>query len=77
MFKFGISLVLFCVIISACGRTVYVDSAHIMDNKYDSEYPSLPTSEYLDEISNSVKLVNIIVSYRVFDFSLKSNIKIK
>jgi Trypsin-like peptidase domain len=67
MFKSCISMILFSIILGSCARTIYVDSQHVVDNKYDSEFPNVPTSEYLEEISNSVKLVNIMVSYRVYD----------
>jgi len=57
--------------LGSCSRTIYVDSHHVVDNKYDSEFPNVPTSEYLEEIGNSVKLVNIMVSYRVYDLPLE------
>jgi len=51
-----------------------VDSGHIIDNKYDSEFPNVPTSDYLEDINNSVKLVNVMVSYHVYDFLLETGV---
>jgi len=66
----GLSLLMFF----SCSRTVYVDSHHVIDNKYDSEFPNVPTSDYLEEISEAVKLVNIMVSYRVYTLPVEAQL---
>jgi len=46
----------------------------LFDGKYDSEFPSRNSSEQLEEISNSIRLVNSIAFYRTFNFLLKDSI---
>ncbi len=59
----------------SCTKTVYIsDNSRIIDGEYDSEFPHLPTTEYLEEINQSVKLVNAIASYRGYDFPLSAGL---
>lgn len=60
---------------SACTRIIYLNSAQVKDNEYDSEFPVLPTTKYLEDINNSVKQVNVIAGYYVYDFSIDSKLK--
>lgn len=61
------------LILTYCTRTVYIsEKTNLRDGQYDSEFPSQPTSEYLEDINRSVKMVNTMSSYRGYEFSLKN-----
>ncbi|MFH0733125.1 MAG: serine protease [bacterium] len=62
--KFSFLLV-FILIVSSCS-TFIRDSVYptLSDFKYDSEFPYKNCSSQLEEISNSVRLVNVIAYYR-------------
>ena len=75
MFKFIFIVTVLYFLILGCTKIIYLDSKHIKDNKYDSEFPNVPTTEYLEIISNSVKLVNVMASYRMYELSFESGIK--
>jgi len=77
MLKSFIFLTLLSMFILNCTKMVYVDSRHVIDNQYDSEFPNVPTSDYLEEINNSVKLVNIMVRYHVYDIPLEEKLTTK
>ncbi len=54
-----------------CTKTVYIsDNNRIVDGAYDSEFPHIPTVDYLENINESVKLVNAMASYRGYDLPL-------
>ena len=44
------------------------------DGQYDSEFPSAPTSPYLDKIVQSVKMISILTFYKGYEFLLKDSI---
>ncbi len=44
------------------------------DGQYDSEFPSAPTSPYLDRIVKSVKMISILTFYKGYEFLLKDSI---
>ena len=46
----------------------------ITDGQYDSEFPSKPTSPYLDKIVKSVKMVSILTFYKAYQFNLSDSI---
>lgn len=51
-----------------------LETDQIKDGKYDSEYPRLPASEYLEELADAVKLVSILTFYESYDFKFESKI---
>ncbi len=51
-------------------------SPHFADGQYDSEFPSSPTSPYLDKIIKSVKMVSILTFYKAYEFNLKDSVTI-
>ena len=73
MLRYFLILLLLLLFLN-CSKTVFVDSDHIIDNKYDSEFPNVPTSDYLEDINKSVMLVNVMVSYHVYDFLLEKGV---
>lgn len=50
--------------------------SQIIDGQYDSEFPSKPTSPYLDKIVQSVKMVSILTFYKAYEFNLRDSITI-
>ncbi len=46
-----------------------VSRAPVVDGKYDSEFPSSPTSSYLERIAESVQRLNSIAYYKTYFFS--------
>ncbi len=46
----------------------------VQDNKYDSEFPTKPTSAYLSRIIESVKMVSTLTFYKAYDFALKDSV---
>jgi hypothetical protein len=68
---------------SSCTKKIYdVVYPTLNDGRYDSEFPYKNASEQLEEISNSVKMLNYIVYYKAYLFSdnqkvLQSDIKNK
>ena len=70
--KYFLSVIAVCVSLSACTRTIYISEKSIIhDAEYDSEFPSQPTSDYLEDINNSVKMVNTMSSYHGYEFTMK------
>lgn len=74
MLKICVLTIILGFLILACTKTVYVDTSHIKDNQYDSEFPVFPTAQYIEEISNSVKLINVVTGYRVYHLPSESRI---
>ena len=52
-------------------QTAYPD---LYDGKYDSEFPYRSSSEQLEEISNTIRLVNSIAFYRTYNFEKRDSI---
>lgn len=46
----------------------------LFDGKYDSEFPYKSSSEQLEEISNTIRIVNSIAFYRTYNFERNDNI---
>lgn len=60
------------IFLNACTRTIYISEKSIIhDGEYDSEFPSQPTSDYLEDINRSVKMVNTMSSYHGYEFTMK------
>ncbi len=55
-------------------RTAYPD---LFDGNYDSEFPYRNSSEQLEEISNTIRLVNSIAYYRTYNFEPSDSITIE
>lgn len=72
-----LSILLSCLFLfNNCYRKIYqLESNHIQDGKYDSEFPSLPCSQELEDIAQSVKLVSILAFYESYDLPENSKIK--
>jgi hypothetical protein len=52
------------------------DYPNLYDGKYDSEFPYRNSSEQLEEISNTISLVNSIAFYRTYHFEINDSITI-
>ena len=63
------------LIITGCQRKIIrLEINQIKDGKYDSEFPMVPVSEYLEEITESVKLISILVFYEGYDFKREKEV---
>lgn len=68
--------ILILSLLSGCislGKTV-VTGSQITDGRYDSEFPSTPTSKELNKIISSVKLINSLTFYKQYFFALSDSI---
>ncbi|MFA7290002.1 MAG: serine protease [Melioribacteraceae bacterium] len=65
-----ILLIIAALFFQSCSSMIY-DSAYpaLKDGKYDSEFPYRSSSEQLEKISNSIKLLNCIVFYKSYIFN--------
>jgi len=54
-------------------KTAYPD---LYDGKYDSEFPYRSSSEQLEKISNTIRLVNSIAFYRTYHFEKEDSITV-
>jgi hypothetical protein len=74
-------LVLFIVLLAAllslsCGTSVYREVyPTLMDGKYDSEFPYRGCSAQLEEIGESVRMINAIAYYRTYTFDAGERIR--
>ena len=68
-----ITLLISCTSEREIQKAVYPD---LFDGKYDSEFPYRNSSEQLENISNTVRLVNSIAFYRTYNFELSDRITI-
>ncbi len=79
-FKKTISTILFILLLiflTGCTKKIYdVVYPTLNDGKYDSEFPYRNASDKLEEISNSVKMLNYIAYYKTFLFNENQNILI-
>jgi hypothetical protein len=58
------------IVQTSCTKKIYdVVYPTLNDGRYDSEFPYKNASEQLEEISNSVKMLNYIVYYKAYLFS--------
>ena len=73
LFKRLIPIMLLCmqfIVQLSCTKKIYdVVYPTLNDGRYDSEFPYRNASEQLEEISNSVKMLNYIVYYKTYLFS--------
>ncbi|KAA3610384.1 MAG: serine protease [Calditrichaeota bacterium] len=70
-----ILLSLLLIFVLSCSKTVFVsDNTRIIDGEYDSEFPHIPTTGYLEEITQYVKLVNAMAGYKGYDLPLKNGL---
>ena len=64
------------LIFLSCGTSVYREVyPTLMDGKYDSEFPYRGCSAQLEEIGESVKMVNSIAYYRTYTFDAAKQIR--
>lgn len=65
------------ILINACSSTSVYDKVYptLNDGRYDSEFPYRNSSAQLEEISNSVKLVNSIAFYTSYLFNESDRIR--
>lgn len=60
---------------SSCSADVYEKVyPTLLDGKYDSEFPYNSAHKQLEEISNSIRLINCVAFYTRYDFDFKSQI---
>ena len=60
----------------SCGTSAYREVyPTLIDGKYDSEFPYRGCSEQLEEIGESVKMVNSIAYYRTYTFGASERIR--
>ena len=60
----------------SCGGSVYREVyPTLMDGKYDSEFPYRGCSTQLEEIGESVKMINAIAYYRTYTFDAAERIR--
>jgi hypothetical protein len=58
------------LLLSACSSSVYRDVyPTLMDGRYDSEFPYRGCSKQLEEISETVQMLNCIAYYRTYPFT--------
>ena len=59
----------------SCTKEIhYIKDEVFKDGKYDSEFPGKPTTDALDEIMSSVKLLSTIAFYESFEFDPASQL---
>ncbi|MBI9071927.1 MAG: trypsin-like peptidase domain-containing protein [Melioribacteraceae bacterium] len=75
-FKIVLSILTISILIISCKPIIYnVAYPTLDDGKYDSEFPYKSSSKELEEISNSVKLLNCMAFYESYIFRKESKIK--
>ena len=71
-------LLLVCLLSLSCSTTSYRDVyPMLIDGKYDSEFPYRGCSEQLEQISESVRMINCIAYYKSLVFPLEAKVRIK
>jgi hypothetical protein len=69
--------IIYALSISGCTKEIlHVKDVEFKDGEYDSEFPVKPTSDGLDEIMSSVKLISTIAFYESFEFDVTSQLKV-
>lgn len=77
MFRYLLLISLIIVLVS-CKAAIYeVAYPALSDGRYDSEFPYKSSSEQLEEITNSVKLLNCVAYYKSYIFDYESAIRKK
>ncbi len=65
------------IIQTSCTKKIYdVVYPTLSDGRYDSEFPYRNSSKQLEEIANSVKMLNYIAYYKAYYFNENQNINI-
>lgn len=72
--KFILYLFVVIILIACQSESIKQDTTGKNDGQYDSEFPVLPTSSYIEEISESVYLTSIMAFYQSHFFSRESRI---
>jgi hypothetical protein len=63
------------LLLSACSSSVYRDVyPTLMDGHYDSEFPYRGCSKQLEEISETVQMLNCIAYYRTYPFAFSEQV---
>jgi len=74
LFEFTVFMLLSCLLLN-CTREIHrIEPVEVKDGLYDSEFPTKATSESLEKIFKSVKLLSTIAFYESFEFSEESAI---
>ncbi|MFA5806424.1 MAG: serine protease [Melioribacteraceae bacterium] len=65
--------------ILSCSSTSILDKVYptLSDGKYDSEFPYKNSSQQLEEVSNSIRLINSIAFYESYVFDQKNKMTLK
>lgn len=65
--------------ILSCSSTSILDKVYptLSDGKYDSEFPYKNSSQQLEEVSNSIRLINSIAFYESYVFDQKNKLTLK
>ena len=75
MYRYSILLLVLTIIVSCFTREVSVEKSDIVqDNKYDSEYPSIPVGNEIEKIIATVKLVSSLSFYKQYYFTSEQKI---
>lgn len=59
-----------------CRVTTVNDGQPVADNKYDSEYPSSSISNKIEELSRSIKKIDVIAFYATYYFGTEDSISV-
>ncbi len=54
--------------------TAVQENRHYVDGRYDSEFPVSPTSKYLKQITQTVRLITSLTFYKTYAFSMEQAI---
>ena len=70
------AMFLVSIVLLSCTSTSFMDKVYptLQDGKYDSEFPYRNSSEQLEEISSTIKLINTIAFYTSYIFPDDSRI---
>jgi len=69
--------IIWTINIAGCTKEIHhVKDVEFKDGEYDSEFPVKPTSDVLDEIMTSVKLLSTIAFYESFEFDAASQLTV-
>ncbi|MCB9208309.1 MAG: trypsin-like peptidase domain-containing protein [Ignavibacteriales bacterium] len=70
-----LTLLIFVVFLSCSRSVTTVNDLGLIDGKYDSDFVQISENKKLDELVNSVKMLNCIAYYESYTFSFSSNLK--
>jgi hypothetical protein len=70
-------LALASVVSLSCGPSIYKQVyPTLADGKYDSEFPYRGCSRQLEEISESVRRISVLTSYKTYPFALSDSVRL-